>query len=142
IERKRHFLKPIHLGPTIDLDRERCILCWRCVRFTSEVSEDNQLILADRGSESFIDTYEDRPYVSNFSGNVVELCPVGALTSRQQRFGFRPWELNNRPSVCPHCPMGCNINVSVRKNDEVIRFLSRDNPEVDNSWLCDRGRFN
>ncbi|MGH2449626.1 MAG: molybdopterin oxidoreductase family protein, partial [Chloroflexota bacterium] len=88
-----------------------------------------------------VGTYQDEPYVSNFSGNVIELCPVGALTGRQQRFNFRPWELQNRPSICPHCAFGCNINVSVRKNDEVIRFLSRDNPEVDDSWLCDRGRF-
>ncbi|MBV9281659.1 MAG: NADH-quinone oxidoreductase subunit NuoG, partial [Chloroflexi bacterium] len=142
IEPKRHHEKPIVLGPTIALDRERCVLCWRCVRFCSEVAEDNSIVLLDRGEHTVVGTFHDEPYVSNFSGNVVELCPVGALTSRKQRFNFRPWELRNRPSVCPHCPLGCNINISVRKNDEVIRFLSRDNPEVDDSWLCDRGRFN
>jgi NADH-quinone oxidoreductase subunit G len=142
IEPKRHHVKPIVLGPTIALDRERCVLCWRCVRFCAEVAEDKSIVLLDRGDHTIVGTFQDRPYVSNFSGNVVELCPVGALTSRKQRFNFRPWELQNRPSICPHCPMGCNINVSVRKNDEVIRFLSRDNPEIDNSWLCDRGRFN
>jgi len=142
VEPKRHHVKPITLGPTIALDRERCVLCWRCVRFCAEVAEDKSIVLLDRGDHSMVGTFHDKPYVSNFSGNVVELCPVGALTSRKQRFNFRPWELVNRPSVCPHCPMGCNINVSVRKNDEVIRFLSRDNPEVDDSWLCDRGRFN
>lgn len=141
IEPKRHHVKPITLGPTIELDRERCVLCWRCVRFCSDVAEDNSIILQDRGDHSAVGTFDNHPYVSNFSGNVVELCPVGALTSRKQRFAFRPWELKNRPSICPHCPMGCNINISVRKNDEVIRFLSRDNPEVDDSWLCDRGRF-
>ena len=141
IEPKRHHEKPIPLGPTIALDRERCVLCWRCVRFCSEIAEDNSIILLDRGDHTVVGTFQNEPYVSNFSGNVVELCPVGALTSRKQRFTFRPWELTNRPSVCPHCPMGCNINISVRKNDEVIRFLSRDNPEVDDSWLCDRGRF-
>jgi NADH-quinone oxidoreductase subunit G len=142
IEPKRHHEKPIVLGPTIALDRERCVLCWRCVRFCAEVAEDKSIILLDRGDLSMVGTFHNEPYISNFSGNVVELCPVGALTSRKQRFNFRPWELRNRPSICPHCPMGCNINISVRKNDEVIRFLSRDNPELDDSWLCDRGRFN
>lgn len=142
IEPKRHHVKPIAIGPTVALDRERCVLCWRCVRFCAEVAEDKSIILLDRGDHSVVGTFEDEPYVSNFSGNVIELCPVGALTSRKQRFNFRPWELQNRPSICPHCAFGCNINISVRKNDEVIRFLSRDNPEVDNSWLCDRGRFN
>ncbi len=141
VERKRHFVKPVRLGPTIDLDRERCILCWRCVRFTSEVAEDNKLILVDRGSESFIGTFEAEPYVSNFSGNVIELCPVGALTSHKQRFTFRPWELQQHPSICPHCPMGCNINIDVRDAQEVIRFRSRTNEAVDDGWLCDRGRF-
>lgn len=142
IEPKRHHVKPIPLGPTIALDRERCVLCWRCVRFCSEIAEDKSIILLDRGDHSLVGTFQNEPYVSNFSGNVVELCPVGALTSRKQRFNFRPWELQNRASICPHCAFGCNINISVRKNDEVIRFLSRDNPEVDDSWLCDRGRFN
>jgi NADH-quinone oxidoreductase subunit G len=142
IEPKRHHVKPIALGPTIALDRERCVLCWRCVRFCAEVAEDKSIVLLDRGDHTMVGTFQEKPYVSNFSGNVIELCPVGALTGRKQRFNFRPWELQNRPSVCPHCPMGCNINVSVRKNDEVIRFLSRDNPDVDDSWLCDRGRFN
>jgi len=141
IEPKRHFLKPIQLGPTITLDRERCILCWRCVRFTSEIAEDDQLILSERGSESYIATFEGEPYVSNFSGNVIELCPVGALTSRKQRFTFRPWELQQHSSICPHCPMGCNIYIDVRDAQEVIRFRSRTNEAVDGGWLCDRGRF-
>jgi NADH-quinone oxidoreductase subunit G len=142
VEPKRHHVKPIALGPTIALDRERCVLCWRCVRFTAEVAEDKSIVLQDRGDHTVVGSFQDQPYVSNFSGNVIELCPVGALTSRRQRFHFRPWELQNKPSICPHCAMGCNINISVRKNDEVIRFLSRDNPDVDDSWLCDRGRFN
>ena len=141
LEPKRHHVKPIELGPTIELDRERCVLCWRCVRFCADIAEDKSIILQDRGDHTVVGTFQNQPYVNAFSGNVIELCPVGALTSRKQRFTFRAWELQNRPSVCPHCPVGCNINVSVRKNDEVIRFLSRDNPEVDDSWLCDRGRF-
>jgi NADH-quinone oxidoreductase subunit G len=142
VEPKRHQVKPIPLGPTIELDRERCVLCWRCVRFCADVAEDKSIILLDRADHTSVGTFQSEPYISNFSGNVIELCPVGALTSRKQRFKFRPWELQNRPSICPHCPVGCNINISVRKNDEVIRFLSRDNPEVDDGWLCDRGRFN
>lgn len=141
IERKRHYLKPITLGPTIDLDRERCILCWRCVRYASEIVEDDQLILIDRGSETYIGTYEGVPYDSNYSGNVIELCPVGALTSRKQRFTFRPWDLAQHASICPHCPMGCNIFIDVRNAEEVIRFRSRTNDAVDDGWLCDRGRF-
>jgi NADH-quinone oxidoreductase subunit G len=141
VEPKRHHVKPMVLGPTIELDRERCVLCWRCVRFCADVAEDKSIVLLDRGDHTVVGTFQNQPYVNNFSGNVIELCPVGALTGRKQRFTFRAWELQNRPSVCPHCPVGCNINVSVRKNDEVIRFLSRDNPEVDDSWLCDRGRF-
>jgi NADH-quinone oxidoreductase subunit G len=141
IEPKRHFKKPIPLGPTITIDRERCIMCWRCVRFTTEVAEDNQLILIDRGSETYIGTYEDQPYVSNFSGNVIELCPVGALTSSKQRFAFRPWEMKAHPSICPHCPMGCNIDIDVRDAQEVVRFRSRTNDAIDDGWLCDRGRF-
>jgi NADH-quinone oxidoreductase subunit G len=141
VEPKRHHVKPIVLGPTIELDRERCVLCWRCVRFCADVAEDKSIVLLDRGDHTVVGTFQNEPYVNQFSGNVIELCPVGALTGRKQRFTFRPWELQNRPSVCPHCPVGCNINVSVRKNDQVVRFLSRDNPEVDDSWLCDRGRF-
>ena len=78
------------------------------------------MILTDRCSETFISTYEDRAYESNFSGNVIELCPVGALTSHKQRFGFRPWELKEHESVCPHCAMGCNIQIDVRDAQEVI----------------------
>jgi NADH-quinone oxidoreductase subunit G len=141
VEPKRHHVKPVVLGPTIELDRERCVLCWRCVRFCVDIAEDKSIVLLDRGDHTVVGTYQNEPYVNQFSGNVIELCPVGALTSRKQRFTFRPWELQNRPSICPHCPVGCNVNVSVRKNDTVIRFLSRDNPDVDDSWLCDRGRF-
>jgi NADH-quinone oxidoreductase subunit G len=141
IERKRHYLKPIHLGTTIDLDRERCILCWRCVRFTSEIANDDQLILVDRGSETYIGTYESKPYESEFSGNVIELCPVGALTSRKQRFSFRPWELKEHSSICHGCAMGCNIQIDVRDDQQVTRFRARTNDEIDDGWLCDRGRF-
>ena len=93
IEPKRHFRKPLELSPLIAIDRERCILCYRCVRFSQEISEDYQLILLERGAHSFVGTFDGHPYVAPFSGNIIELCPVGALTSRPYRFRARPWEI-------------------------------------------------
>src|SRR5438128_7430298 len=101
------FEKPIPISPTIALDRERCILCYRCTRFSSDVAEDSQLVARDRGSQSIIATFEEEPYRAPFSGNVIELCPVGALTSTQYRFEARPWEIQNVPTVCGMCPVGC-----------------------------------
>ncbi|RDI74177.1 NADH dehydrogenase/NADH:ubiquinone oxidoreductase 75 kD subunit (chain G) [Gaiella occulta] len=132
--------KPIPISPLIALDRERCILCYRCTRFSSDVAEDNQLIARNRGAHTEIATFESDPYRSPFSGNVVELCPVGALTSTQYRFEARPWEIQNVPTVCGLCPVGCNINATVREG-KVKRVLSRNHPEVDGGWLCDKGRF-
>ena len=94
---KRTFEKPIPISPTIALDRERCILCYRCTRFSSDVAEDSQLVARERGSQSIIATFEDEPYRAPFSGNVIELCPVGALTSTQYRFEARPWEIQDVP---------------------------------------------
>ena len=94
---KRTFDKPIPISPLIALDRERCILCYRCTRFSEEVAEDGQLIARNRGAQSMIATFEDEPYRAPFSGNVIELCPVGALTSTQYRFEARPWEIQNVP---------------------------------------------
>ncbi|MBV8079122.1 MAG: (2Fe-2S)-binding protein [Actinobacteria bacterium] len=137
---KRTFEKPIPISPTIALDRERCILCYRCTRFSESVAEDGQLVAVNRGALSMISTFEDEPYRAAFSGNVIELCPVGALTSTQYRFEARPWEIQNVPSVCGHCPVGCNISVTTREG-KVKRILSRNHPEVDEGWLCDKGRF-
>ena len=100
---KRTFEKPIPISPTIALDRERCILCYRCTRFSSDVAEDSQLVARDRGSQSVIATFEDEPYRAPFSGNVIELCPVGALTSTQYRFEARPWEIQDVPDGLRHC---------------------------------------
>ena len=132
--------KPIPISPTIALDRERCILCYRCTRFSSDVAEDNQLVARNRGSHTEITTFESDPYRAAFSGNVIELCPVGALTSTQYRFTARPWDIQNVPSVCGLCPVGCNVNATVREG-QVKRILSRNHPEVDGGWLCDKGRF-
>ena len=137
---KRTLDKPIPISPTIALDRERCILCYRCTRFSEAVSEDGQLVARNRGAQSVIATFEDRPYRAPFSGNVIELCPVGALTSTQYRFEGRPWEIQNVPTVCGLCPVGCNVSATTREG-KVKRILSRNHPEVDEGWLCDKGRF-
>ncbi|HSC92245.1 MAG TPA: molybdopterin-dependent oxidoreductase [Gaiellaceae bacterium] len=137
---KRTFEKPIPISPTIALDRERCILCYRCTRFSSDVSEDGQLIARNRGAQSMIATFEDEPYRSPFSGNVTELCPVGALLPTSYRFQARPWEIQNVPTVCALCPVGCNTTVTTREG-KVKRVLSRNHPEVDEGWICDKGRF-
>ena len=137
---KRTFEKPIPISPTIALDRERCILCYRCTRFSESVAEDGQLVAVERGSASMIATFGDEPYAAPFSGNVIELCPVGALTSTQYRFEARPWEIQNVPTVCGLCPVGCNISATTREG-KVKRILSRNHPEVDEGWLCDKGRF-
>ena len=137
---KRTFDKPIPISPAIALDRERCILCYRCTRFSSDVAEDGQLVARNRGAQSLIATFEDEPYRAPFSGNVIELCPVGALTSTQYRFEARPWEIQNVPTVCGLCPVGCNVSATTREG-KVKRILSRNHPEVDQGWLCDKGRF-
>jgi NADH-quinone oxidoreductase subunit G len=140
VEPKRHFKKPLELSPLIAIDRERCILCYRCVRFSQEVSEDYQLILHDRGAHSYVGTFDAHPYVAPFSGNIIELCPVGALTSRPYRFRARPWDVEGSGSVCMHCPTQCNVELTVR-DERVLRVLARDNEGVDDGWLCDKGRF-
>src|SRR5438445_13692182 len=137
---KLTFDKPIPISPLIALDRERCILCYRCTRFSDEVAEDGQLIARNRGARSEIATFEDEPYRSPFSGNVIELCPVGALTSTQYRFQARPWEIQNVPTVCGMCPVGCNVSATTREG-KIKRILSRNQPEIDGGWLCDKGRF-
>jgi NADH dehydrogenase/NADH:ubiquinone oxidoreductase subunit G len=132
--------KPIPISPHIALDRERCILCYRCTRFSESVAEDGELVAVNRGRSSVIATFEDEPYRDRFSGNVIELCPVGALTSTEYRFEARPWEIQNVPTVCGLCPVGCNISATTREG-KVKRILSRNHPEVDEGWLCDKGRF-
>src|SRR6266571_1048297 len=137
---KRTFDKPIPISPLIALDRERCILCYRCTRFSELVAEDGQLVAVNRGSQTQIATFEDEPYRAPFSGNVIELCPVGALTSTTYRFEARPWEIQDVPTVCGLCPVGCNVNATTREG-KVKRILSRNHYDVDQGWLCDKGRF-
>ncbi len=137
---KRTAAKPVAISPLIKLDRERCILCYRCTRFSESISGDTQLVTENRGAHSVITTFEGRAYDGEFSGNVTELCPVGALTSTSYRFRGRPWEIQNVPTVCGQCPVGCNTYATIREG-HVTRVLSRNNPAVDDGWLCDRGRY-
>jgi NADH-quinone oxidoreductase subunit G len=140
IEPKRHFVKPLELSPLIAIDRERCILCYRCVRFSQEISEDHQLVLQERSAQTYVSTFDGHPYVAPFSGNIIELCPVGALTSQPYRFRARPWDIEGSGSVCTLCPAQCNVEFTVR-DERVLRVLSRDHDDVDDGWLCDKGRF-
>jgi NADH-quinone oxidoreductase subunit G len=140
IEPKRHFRKPLELSPLVAIDRERCILCYRCVRFSQEISEDYQLVLQERGAHAFVATFDGTPYVAPFSGNITELCPVGALTSSTYRFRARPWDIEGAGTVCTLCPSQCNVTLTVR-DDRVMRVLGRDNAQVDDGWLCDKGRY-
>jgi NADH-quinone oxidoreductase subunit G len=140
IDEKRHFQKPIELSPLVAIDRERCILCYRCVRFSQEISEDDQLQLLERGDRTFVGTFDDRPYVAPFHGNITDICPVGALTNYTYRFRARPWDVEEAGSVCTLCPSQCNVSFTVR-DEKVKRVITRDNAEVDDGWICDRGRY-
>src|SRR5947199_900361 len=137
---KRHYPKPVPVSDRVMLDRERCILCQRCTRFSSEISMDNGLVMISRGYKMEVGTAPDHAFNSIFSGNTVEMCPVGALTATTYRFKARPWELKHIPSVCNNCSVGCNARVDVRV-DKIMRLMSRTNDAIDDGWLCDRGRW-
>jgi NADH-quinone oxidoreductase subunit G len=140
VEDKRNFPKPIALSPLIAIDRERCILCYRCVRFSQEVAEDDQLMFLERGDHTFVGTFDGRPYQAPFSGNVVDLCPVGALTNTAYRFRARPWDIVGAGTICTLCPSQCNVELTIR-DERVERVEPRDNDGVDDGWLCDKGRW-
>jgi len=140
VEEKRHFEKPIAISETVYLDRERCILCDRCTRFAKEVAGDPLIHFIDRGSNTEIATFPDEPFSSYFSGNTVQICPVGALTAKPYRFRARPWDLEEVESTCTSCSVGCRITVQSSRN-EVLRYQGVDSDPVNWSWLCDKGRF-
>jgi len=140
VEEKRHKNKRYPLGELIVLDQERCVLCWRCIRFLDEWAGDHELDLFGRGAGTRLDTFPGRPLNSKWQGNTIDICPVGALTSRVFRFEARVWELTNTPSICPLCSVGCNISLGV-KNNELRRIVPRENMAVNDVWVCDRGRF-
>jgi NADH-quinone oxidoreductase subunit G len=140
IEEKRHFVKPIEIGELVLLDRERCIQCARCTRFASEVSGDAQIAFAGRGDLIEVSPSPTVPFDSVFSGNVVQICPVGALTAKPYRFSARPWDLEQVESTCTTCAVGCRVAVQSSGN-RLTRLLGVDSEPVNHGWLCDKGRF-
>jgi NADH-quinone oxidoreductase subunit G len=139
-EDKIHFEKPVPLGDLILLDRERCILCGRCVRYQDEIAGDPVLGYSSRGRSWHIISKSDPPFDSKFSGNTTDICPVGALTTADFRFKARAWEVQSMPSICTHCPVGCNISLDMR-HDKIMRVMPRENGAVNDIWICDKGRF-
>lgn len=137
---KRHFKKPVSVSDDILLDRERCIACQRCVRFTQEIAQEPGLIMTQRGFRTVVAVDPQAQFDSVFSGNTVEMCPVGALTAKNYRFVTRPWELKRTPSICSGCSVGCNVRVDVRV-DRIMRQTSRTNDAIDDGWLCNTGRW-
>jgi NADH-quinone oxidoreductase subunit G len=139
-EPKRTYQKPIPLSSLVNLDRERCVLCTRCTRFCDEISGDRFIELYARGAGERVSIAAGEDFRSPFSGNTVQICPVGALTSTPYRFAARPFDLRSIDTVCPHCSSGCNIKLDMRRG-EVVRHLARDNYDVNDAWLCDKGRY-
>lgn len=141
VEEKRHYEKPIAISDLVFLDRERCILCDRCTRFAREVAGDPLISFTQRGNNTQVMTFPDEPFASYFSGNTVQICPVGALTAEPYRFKARPWDLEQRESTCTTCSVGCRTVVQSSR-DELVRYQGVDSDPVNWGWLCDRGRFN
>ncbi len=140
VEEKRHWEKPIPISDLVYLDRERCIQCGRCVRFADEVAGDPLIDFAERGDQTEVAIFPDQPYASYFSGNVVQICPVGALTAKPYRFKARPWDLQQVESTCTNCAVGCRAAVQSSSN-ELTRLIGVDSDPVNWGWLCDKGRF-
>lgn len=137
---KRTFEKPINISSQVLLDRERCILCARCTRFSEEIASDPFITLNERGALQQVGIYEKQPFKSYFSGNTVQICPVGALTGASYRFRARPFDLVSTPSACEHCASGCSLRTDVRRG-KTLRRLAGDDAEVNEEWNCDKGRW-
>src|SRR3989338_7257297 len=140
--------KAVPVGPTVMLDQERCILCSRCVRFGDEITKTSDFGIFSRGDHSEINLYPDKFLDNKYSGNVVDICPVGALTDKDFRFKMRVWYLGSKESICPGCSRGCNINIEYEKSrpyhlkdERVMRLKPRENMEVNKWWMCDEGRY-
>jgi NADH-quinone oxidoreductase subunit G len=140
IEPKRTYEKALAISDLVVLDRERCVLCWRCVRFSEEIAGDAFIQLVDRGPGTQILTFNDEPFDSYFSGNTIQICPVGALTSKPYRFVSRPWDLKSAPSVCAYCSVGCPVTNESR-SEKLVRCQALPNENVNDFWICDKGRF-
>ncbi|MBM7436968.1 NADH-quinone oxidoreductase subunit G [Streptomyces sp. HB132] len=138
--KKRTFEKPVPISTQVLLDRERCVLCARCTRFSNQVAGDPMIEMLERGALQQVGTGEGDPFESYFSGNTIQICPVGALTSAAYRFRARPFDLVSTPSVCEHCAGGCATRTDHRRG-KVMRRLAANDPEVNEEWLCDKGRF-
>jgi NADH-quinone oxidoreductase subunit G len=140
VEEKRHFAKPVAISDLVLLDRERCIQCARCTRFAEEVAGEAQIDFAGRGERVEVSTFPGDPFSSYFSGNTVQICPVGALTATPYRFTARPWDLDQVESTCTTCALGCRVAVQSSAN-RLTRLLGIDTDPVNQGWLCDKGRF-
>jgi NADH-quinone oxidoreductase subunit G len=141
VEAKVHKPKAVDLGPRIMLDAERCILCTRCIRFTKDIAGDDALGIINRGSYNTIATFPGLPFDNDYTLNTVDICPVGALTSKDFRFQMRAWFLKETKSLCTNCGTGCSALIGSRE-DRIYRFTPRDNDAVNGSWMCDSGRLN
>jgi len=141
VEEKGHKDKRVELGPRIMFDGERCISCSRCIRFSDEIAKENQLTFIRRGDRVTITTFPGESFDNPYTLNTVDICPVGALTSKDFRFKSRVWDMSHTKSICVGCSRGCNIEIGVR-NNEILRLVPRDNEEVNQSWMCDFGRLN
>ncbi len=141
VEAKVHKPKAVDLGPRIMLDAERCILCTRCIRFTKDIAGDDALGIVNRGSYNTIATFPGMPFDNNYTLNTADICPVGALTSKDFRFKMRVWFLKETKSVCTSCATGCNIIIGSRE-DKIQRYTPRENDAVNGPWMCDAGRLN
>src|SRR6202050_3146634 len=139
-EEKRTFEKPIPISSQVLLDRERCVLCARCTRFSQQIAGDPFIDMQERGALQQVGIYANEPFESYFSGNTVQICPVGALTGAAYRFRARPFDLVSSPSVCEHCASGCAQRTDHRRG-KVLRRLAGDEPEVNEEWNCDKGRW-
>ena len=137
---KRTFEKPINISSQVLLDRERCVLCARCTRFSEQIAGDPFITLNERGALQQVGIYENQPFESYFSGNTVQICPVGALTGAAYRFRARPFDLVSTPSACEHCASGCDMRTDVRRG-KTLRRLAGDDASVNEEWNCDKGRW-
>ena len=137
---KRTFEKPINISSQVLLDRERCVLCARCTRFSEQIASDPFITLNERGALQQVGIYEKQPFNSYFSGNVVQICPVGALTGASYRFRARPFDLVSTPSACEHCASGCDMRTDVRRG-KTLRRLAGEDASVNEEWNCDKGRW-
>ena len=140
VEAKRRKKKHYHISDTIVLDQERCVVCGRCIRYLEEWEDKPQLGLFERGGETLIDIQEVQPVDAKTGGNIIDMCPVGALTGQVSRFNYRPWQIQRTPTICPHFSTGDNIRIDTRTH-KIRRIVGRENMQVNDQWIADKTRF-